>query len=209
MKFHLVLSDVDSTLIEQEVIDLLGEFAGKGEAVAAITARAMAGEIDFKSALEERVQLLAGQNSSILLEVSSRITLSPGAIELKEYCRSNGIRFGAVTGGFLQVLSKIAYFQDLDYLAGNSLEIDEGIITGRVIEPIIDRQAKADHLRQFAIASGVDINRTVAIGDGANDLLMIQSAGLGVAFNAKPILRDAAQLSIEGNLKEVIQAIST
>lgn len=208
MQFNLVLSDVDSTLIEQEVIDLLGEIAGKGEAVAAITTRAMAGEIDFKSALEERVQLLAGQDSSILLEVTSRITLSPGAIELKEFCQRSGIRFGAVTGGFPQVLSKIAYFQDLDYLAGNSLEIDEGILTGRVTEPIIDRQAKADHLKQFAIASGVDIKRTVAIGDGANDLLMIQSAGLGVAFNAKPILREAAQLSIEGNLREVIQAIS-
>ena len=208
MDFQLILSDVDSTLIEQEVIDLLGEFSGNGATVADITARAMAGELDFKSALEQRVQLLAGQDSSILQEVTKRITLSPGAFELKEYCRNHGIRFGAVTGGFLQVLMKLEYFQDLDYLAGNSLEIEDGVLTGRVLEPIIDREAKADHLRRFAITSGVDINRTIAIGDGANDLLMIQSAGLGVAFNAKPILRKVAQLSLEGNLKGLIQAIS-
>lgn len=208
MEFQLILSDVDSTLIEQEVIDLLGEYAGKGAEVADITSRAMAGNLDFKSALEERVGLLAGQNSSILKEVTKRITLSPGALELKEYCRRKGIMFGAVTGGFLQVLSNIEFFQDLDYVAGNSLEIDAGVLTGKVIEPIIDRQAKADHLRSFALRYGVDIEKTIAIGDGANDLLMIQSAGLGVAYNAKPILRDAAKLSIQGNLKELIRAIS-
>lgn len=207
MRFQLILSDVDSTLIEQEVIDLLANVAGSGEKVSEITARAMAGEIDFRSALARRVELLAGLPISSFEEVTSQITLSPGAHDLRDFCRLHGILFGAVTGGFLQILSRIEFFKDLDYIAGNDLEIENGVLTGKVLAPIIDRDAKAEHLQQFAHKFGVDMEKTVAIGDGANDLLMIQRAGLGVAYKAKPILRSAADLSIENDLKELIEVL--
>lgn len=208
MKFQLVISDVDSTLIEQEVIDLLAASSGLKEEVSSITARAMAGEIEFKAALLQRVALLEGLPSSVLEDVTKEISFSPGASELREYCRSNGIKFGAVTGGFLQVLSQMEFFRDLDYLAGNSLEIIEGKLTGRVKEPIVDRHSKAEHLKRFAAESGVTLDQTVAIGDGANDLLMIQSAGFGIAFRAKKVLRDAADLTVEDDLREVLSVLT-
>lgn len=205
MKYRLVLSDVDSTLIDQEVIDLLGRMAGKEREISEITSRAMAGELDFGDALRSRVSLLDGLPASVLEEVTDSITLSPGALELKMFCRTNGIFFGAVSGGFIQILRNMTFFEDLDYLEANFLEVIDNRLTGKVSGPIIDRKAKADHLERFADSLNIRLEDTIAIGDGANDLSMIQSAGLGVAFRGKEILRNAATLSIEKSLSELIE----
>lgn len=205
MKYRLVLSDVDSTLIDQEVIDLLGRMAGKEREISEITSRAMAGELDFGDALRSRVSLLEGLPASVLKEVTNSITLSPGALELKIFCRTNEIFFGAVSGGFIQILRNMTFFEDLDYLEANSLEVIDNRLTGKVSGPIIDRKAKADHLERFALSLNIRLEETIAIGDGANDLSMIQTAGLGVAFRGKEILRDAATLSIEKSLSELIE----
>jgi phosphoserine phosphatase len=205
LKYRLVLSDVDSTLIDQEVIDLLGRMAGKEREISEITSRAMAGELDFGDALQSRVSLLEGLPASVLKEVTNSITLSPGALELKLFCRKNKIFFGAVSGGFIQILRNMTFFEDLDYLEANSLEVIDNRLTGKVSGPIIDRKAKADHLERFALSLNIRLEETIAIGDGANDLSMIQSAGLGVAFRGKEILRDAATLSIEKSLSELIE----
>ncbi len=205
MKYRLVLSDVDSTLIDQEVIDLLGRMAGKEREISEITSRAMAGELDFGDALRSRVSLLEGLPASVLKEVTNSITLSPGALELKMFCRTNEIFFGAVSGGFIQVLRNMTFFEDLDYLEANSLEVIDNRLTGKVSGPIIDRKSKADHLERFAQSLNIRLEETIAIGDGANDLSMIQSAGLGVAFRGKEILRNTATLSIEKSLSELIE----
>ena len=205
MKYRLVLSDVDSTLIDQEVIDLLGRMAGKEREISEITSRAMAGELDFGDALRSRVSLLEGLPASVLKEVTNSITLSPGALELKMFCRTNEIFFGAVSGGFIQVLRNMTFFEDLDYLEANSLEVIDNRLTGKVSGPIIDRKSKADHLERFAQSLNIRLEETIAIGDGANDLSMIQSAGLGVAFRGKEILRNTATLSIEKSLSELVE----
>jgi phosphoserine phosphatase len=205
LKYRLVLSDVDSTLIDQEVIDLLGGMAGKEREISEITSRAMAGELDFGDALRSRVSLLEGLPASVLKEVTNSITLSPGALELKMFCRTNEIFFGAVSGGFIQVLRNMTFFEDLDYLEANSLEVIDNRLTGKVSGPIIDRKSKADHLERFAQSLNIRLEETIAIGDGANDLSMIQSAGLGVAFRGKEILRNTATLSIEKSLSELIE----
>jgi phosphoserine phosphatase len=207
MPIRLVISDVDSTLIEQEVIDQLADEAGQGAQVSSITARAMAGELDFKEALIERVRLLSGLPESVFGKVAQKLSLSPGASELREFCKNNGILFGAVSGGFTQVLTHLEFFRNLDYLATNNLEVKEGLITGRVMGPIVDREGKAEHLRRFAITHDVDLSETLAIGDGANDLLMIKEARIGVAYKAKQILRDNANLVIEDDLRDVIEVL--
>lgn len=206
-KFRLVISDVDSTLIEQEVIDLLAQEAGRGEEVARITAKAMAGELDFQDALRSRVALLKGLPEGILIEIANQISLSPGALELREFCRENEIPFGAVSGGFVQVLESIPFFMGLDYLAANHLEVKDGEITGRVLPPIVDRESKAEHLIQFAALKKVSLSETLAIGDGANDLLLLKKSGFGVAYKAKEILRKEADLAIESDLGALIDVI--
>jgi phosphoserine phosphatase len=207
VKFKLVLSDVDSTLIQQEVINLLAAESGHESKVATVTAKAMAGELDFRQALTARVKLLEGLPESVFSEVASQITLSPGALELRTFCRENQIKFGAVSGGFQEVLEKLSFFSDLDYLVANSLVVENGHLTGMVKEPVIDREAKARHLKLFAQSHGINIGETVAIGDGANDLLMLELSGFGVAYKAKPILRKVAALSIEENLAELISIL--
>ena len=204
MKYQLILSDVDSTLITQEVIDLLASKCGRGEEVAEVTRAAMSGELEFKEALFRRVSCLAGLSISVLDEVASEITLSPGAQELREFCSKKGIKFGAVTGGFYQVLERHPFFNSLDFLRANTLEIKKGELTGKVEGEVIDRNAKATYLLEFARNSGVEINTCIAIGDGANDLEMIKSAGLGIAFKGKEILKAKADLCIEKSLAEVI-----
>lgn len=204
MRYQLILADVDSTLIENEVIDLLAEYTERPERIISITDRAMRGELDFETALRERVRCLADLSEEILSEVAKKVQLSPGAMELKDFAFQNGIKFGAVTGGFIQVLEKLPFFTDLDLLKANTLEIEEGKLTGEVIGEIVDRAEKARQLKSFAAREAINIDSTVAIGDGANDLEMIEVAGLGVAYRGKEIMREHADLLIEDSLAELI-----
>ena len=182
----LVVLDVDSTLIQQEVIELLAEHAGVGPKVKEITDRAMNGEIDFAQALQERVELLTGLSEKIIDEVRGQITLTPGARTLIRTLKKLHHKVGIVSGGFTEVITPIAQELGIDFIAANHLEIRDGKLTGKTKGEIIDRAGKANALRQFAALADVDLADTVAIGDGANDLDMIALAGLGIAFNAKP-----------------------
>lgn len=205
-RYQLVLFDVDSTLIEQEVIDLLAQRTSHGAKVAEITSRAMAGEIDFDQALRERVSLLRGLPESIIPEVMQEISFSPGAEELLQELHQQNLRIGAVSGGFLNVLTPLFAKFHLDFLLANKLEISEGILTGNVLGPIVNRSMKRQALYDFATRFGVDLGATVAVGDGANDLEMIQAAGLGVSYRGKPILNEAADLLLtEPRLDELLK----
>jgi phosphoserine phosphatase len=193
---RLVVMDVDSTLIRDEVIDLLAERAGCAAEVAKVTESAMRGELDFAASLRERTGLLAGLDAAVLDEVRARLRLTPGARTLVRTLKRLGFKCGIVSGGFTAVIQPLADDLGIDYVAANTLEVVDGRLTGRVIEPIIDREGKTAALRKFAAAAGVPLAQTVAVGDGANDLGMIGAAGLGVAFNAKPVVRDAADTSV-------------
>ena len=193
---RLVVMDVDSTLIQDEVIDLLAARAGCAEEVAKVTSAAMRGELDFASSLHERVALLAGLDAAVLDDVRRELRLTAGARTLIRTLGGLGYRFGIVSGGFIQVIGPLAAELGIGYVAANTLDIAAGKLTGRVTGPVIDRAGKADALRGFARDAGVPLSQTVAIGDGANDLDMIAAAGLGVAFNAKPAVRDAADTSV-------------
>jgi phosphoserine phosphatase len=193
---RLVVMDVDSTLIQDEVIDLLAARAGCAGPVAALTAAAMRGELDFAAALRERVALLAGLDERVLGEVRAELRLAPGARTLVRTLRRLGYRCGIVSGGFVQVIEPLAAELGIDYVAANTLEISGGVLTGRVAGAIIDRAGKADALRRFASQAGVPVSQAVAVGDGANDLDMIAAAGLGVAFNAKQVVKDAADAAV-------------
>ena len=208
MRYRLIISDVDSTLIENEVIDLLATHTDRSEIVAAITERAMRGEIDFETALRERVRALSGLSAKVIEEVANEIRLSAGAIELKNYCFENQIKFGAISGGFIQVLQELPFFKDLDYIKANVLEIVNGTLTGEVSGAIVDRAEKARQLVAFAKREGIKMEETIAIGDGANDIDMIVQAGLGVAYRGKEILRNRADLTIERSLEELIPYLS-
>lgn len=196
MTEYLVVFDVDSTLIEDEVIELLAEVAGKREEVAAVTERAMAGELDFAQSLIERVATLEGLPDSVFADVQARIKITQGAKETIQAIQAAGGKVGAVSGGFNQLLSPLAQILNLDYARANQLEVVDGLLTGKVIGKIIDRTAKAQALSEWSADSG--LIRTVAVGDGANDLEMLATAELGVAFNAKPIVREKADVVIEG-----------
>ena len=193
---RLIVMDVDSTLIQDEVIDLLAARAGCAEEVAKVTSAAMRGEVDFAASLHERVALLAGLDAAVLDDVRRELRLTAGARTLIRTLGGLGYRFGIVSGGFIQVIGPLAAELGIGYVAANELEIAAGKLTGRVTGPVIDRAGKADALRGFAREAGVPLSQTVAIGDGANDLDMIAAAGLGVAFNAKPAVRDAADTSV-------------
>jgi phosphoserine phosphatase len=193
---RLIVMDVDSTLIRDEVIDLLAARAGCADEVAKVTEAAMRGELDFAASLRERVGLLAGLDAGVLDEVRSELRLTAGAQTLIGTLGGLGYKFGIVSGGFVQVIAPLAAELGIGYVAANELEITAGKITGRLRGPVIDRAAKADALRRFAADAGVPLSQTVAVGDGANDLDMIAAAGLGIAFNAKPVVRDAADTSL-------------
>jgi len=193
---RLIVMDVDSTLIQDEVIDLLAERAGCAAEVAKVTAAAMGGELDFAASLRERVSLLAGLPAGVLDEVRAGLRLTAGARTLIETLSGLGCKSGIVSGGFIQVIGPLAAGLGIDYVAANELEIRDGKLTGLLCGPLIDRAGKADALRRFAASAGVPLSQTVAVGDGANDLDMIAAAGLGVAFNAKPVVRDAADTSL-------------
>jgi phosphoserine phosphatase len=192
----LVIMDVDSTLISQEVIELLGAKAGVAEEIHAITDRAMAGEIDFEESLRERVALLKGLPLSAIDEVRSEISLTPGARTLVKTLQRLGHTVAVVSGGFTEVILPLLASLDISHYRANSLESKDGLLTGGLVGPIVDRAAKASALREFAALEKIEIEQTVAIGDGANDLDMISLAGLGIAFNAKPAVRAAADSAL-------------
>ena len=193
---RLIVMDVDSTLIQGEVIEMLAAHAGCESEVAKITEAAMRGELDFEQSLRARVALLKGVPAEALDEVYREIQLSPGAATLVRTLRRLGYRFALVSGGFSQITDRIARDLGINYSAANTLEIIDGHLSGNVVGTIIDRAGKAAALRRFAGDAGVSPEATVAIGDGANDLDMLAAAGLGIAFNAKPAVRASADTSL-------------
>ena len=192
----LVVMDVDSTLIQQEVIELLGVRAGKGAEIAAITESAMRGELDFAESLQARVALLAGLPESVLTDVQKEITLTPGARTLVRTMHKLGHHVALVSGGFETVIAPLVAELGIEHMRANNLEILAGKLSGKLIGPIIDRAGKAQALREFAAEHSIALEQTIAIGDGANDLDMIAIAGLGIAFNAKPAVVAAADSSV-------------
>ncbi|MDT5016122.1 MAG: phosphoserine phosphatase [Mycobacterium sp.] len=193
---RLIVFDVDSTLIQGEVIEMLADRVGAHAAVAEITEAAMRGELDFAESLHRRVATLAGMPASVLDDVADQIELTPGARTTLRTLRRLGYHCGIVSGGFRQVIDPLAHELMMDFVAANELEIVDGKLTGRVIGTVIDRAGKAKALRDFAQQAGVPMEQTVAVGDGANDIDMLAAAGLGVAFNAKPALREVADASL-------------
>jgi len=204
LKPYLVVCDVDSTLIEDEVIELLAEYAGKRAEVAEITERAMAGNLDFSSSLIERVAVLEGLPVSIFEGVFERIRVTAGALEMISAVQAAGGYVGAVSGGFTQILNPLAESLGLDFARANELEIKDGRLTGRILGKIIDRTAKAEDLLEWAGETGVEASHTVAVGDGANDLGMMEKAALSVAFNAKQVVREAADVVLDESLAKLL-----
>lgn len=192
----LLLMDVDSTLINEEVIDELAHVAGAGPRVAAITEAAMRGELDFREALAERVSTLAGLPASVFETVADRLTLSPGAQSLVDAAHASGAKVAVVSGGFTEVVEILASRVGLDWFEANHLEVVDAQLTGRTTGDVVDKHAKLTLLHRFAETAGCRADEVVAIGDGANDLLMLGAAGLGVAFCAKPVAADAADASL-------------
>jgi phosphoserine phosphatase len=191
-----LIMDVDSTLIQQEVIELLAAYAGKREEVAAVTEAAMRGELDFSQSLHARVAVLAGLPADVVAKVRAEVKLTAGAAELVAAFQAAGHAVAVVSGGFNQILQPIAEDLGLDYWVANELEIVDGALTGKVLGDVIDRAAKEKHLREWAAAEGIPMEHTIAVGDGANDLDMLGAAGIGVAFNAKPAVRAAADAAV-------------
>ncbi len=193
---RLIVMDVDSTLIQAEVIELLAAHAGCLEEVARVTEEAMRGELDFAESLRRRVALLEGLSEEVFEKVRRELVLTPGARTLVRTLKRLDYRFAIVSGGFTQLTDALVEDLGIDYSAANTLEVVDGVLTGRVVGEIVDRPGKARALERFAREAGIPISQTVAIGDGANDLDMIAAAGLGIAFNAKPVVRRAADTAV-------------
>lgn len=193
---QLVVMDVDSTVIQDEVVELLANHAGAGDLVKQITDRAMAGEIDFEQSLRQRVSLLAGLPESIFETVYKEIRLTPGANTLCRVLKSLDFHIALVSGGFLQVVEPLGKMLNVDHIKANLLEVVDGKLTGNIIGDVVDRAGKAEALKQFALDHDVPLSRTIAIGDGANDLDMLNASGLGIAFNAKPIVQESADAAV-------------
>ena len=193
---RLVVMDVDSTLIQDEVIELLAARAGRESEVAAVTSAAMRGELDFAESLRARVSTLAGLPVSVLDEVRADIRLTAGARTVVRTLKRLGFTVAVVSGGFIEVVGPLAAELGIDHAHANRLEVKDGFLTGGLVGEIVDRRGKADALRRFAAAERLPLSRTVAIGDGANDLDMLAAAGLGIAFNAKPIVREQADTAV-------------
>lgn len=200
----LVVLDCDSTLIQDEVIELIADAAGTRELVADITERAMRGELDFSESLRERVATLAGTPVGVFAETVERVRVTPGVPDLIAAVHEIGGKVGVVSGGFHEVLDPLAESLHVDVWRANRLEVEDGVLTGRVLGEIVDAERKARSLREWADTFSVAPSATIAIGDGANDLRMMSIAGLSVAFNAKPIVREQADVQVESDLSKVI-----
>ena len=205
MTSFLVVFDVDSTLINEEAIELLAEHSGNREKVAEITERSMRGEIDFSTSLIERVATLKGLPESVLEQTAKSLTPTKGASELIQEIHTRGGKAAAVSGGFIQLLTGLKVELNLDYAQANTLGVENGMLTGEVVGELVNREAKAKYLKLWAQENDIPLERTFAIGDGANDLGMMAIAGLSVAFCAKPIVRESADVVIdERDLTKVI-----
>jgi phosphoserine phosphatase len=193
---RLIVMDMDSTLIQQEVIDEIAVALGVQDKVSAITARAMNGELDFDASLRERVRLLAGTPASTLDTVLANIKLTPGAEQLVRVLKRLGYRTAVISGGFIEIVEPIQKRLGLDYAFANRLEIKDGVLTGEVLGTIINRKRKAELLESIAKLERIELDQVIAVGDGANDLDMLHRAGLGIAFNAKRTVQDQAAAAI-------------
>ena len=208
MTKFLVVFDVDSTLINDEAIELLAERAGKRQEVAEVTERAMRGELDFEDSLRQRVLTLKGLDEAVLGDVSNQLSPTKGAKELIEAIHKRGGKAAAVSGGFIQLLAPVKEQLKFDLERANTLEVVDGKLTGEVIGKVIDRAAKAEALVEWANQIGVSQQQTIAVGDGANDLGMMEAAGLSVAFCAKPVVQQKAKIALnERDLSLLIQLL--
>ena len=204
----LLVMDVDSTLVQEEVIDLLGDEAGVGQQVADITERAMRGELDFRQALEERVATLEGLPESIVDKVYARIHFNKNAKELVAELHARGYKVGLASGGFHETVDRLAAEAGIDYVKANHLEVVDGVLTGKTYGDIVTKEIKVQKLRDWAAENELVLSQTIAMGDGANDLPMIHEAGIGIAFCAKPIVRQQAPYQInEPDLYKVIEIL--
>ncbi|WP_417219295.1 phosphoserine phosphatase SerB [Arthrobacter sp.] len=204
----LLVMDVDSTLIQQEVIELLAAHAGREAEVAAVTEAAMRGELDFAGSLHARVQTLAGLDAGVIETVRAAVVLSEGARELVEAFHAAGHLVGVVSGGFQQILTPLADGLGLDFARANDLGIADGVLTGTVSGEVVDAATKEACLRRWAADAGIPVEHTIAAGDGANDLLMVRAAGLGIAYRAKPALRAAADAAIDVPRLDIVRHLS-
>ncbi|MCI1983284.1 MAG: phosphoserine phosphatase SerB [Bifidobacteriaceae bacterium] len=213
-KQHFVVMDVDSTLIEEEVIDLIAEIAGVGPQISAITEKAMRGDIDFHEALAQRVSMLAGVPTTVFLRVLSRVHFTPGALKLVRTAHKRGWKVGVVSGGFHEIVDTLVAQAGIDFSLANRLEVTSGTdstvstLTGRTAGPVVDKSLKLATLTSWVHSLGLELSDAVALGDGANDIPMLQAAGLGIAFCAKPVVREAVSHHIDTrNLMQAIDII--
>lgn len=204
---RLVVLDVDSTLITAEVIELIAEHAGTAHEVADITERAMRGELDFAESLRARVATLAGVPVTALDEVRAAVSFTPGARDLVDECHRRGWIVALVSGGFAEVVAPLARDLGITEFRANRFETADGVLTGRTMGQVVDRAYKAQTLLELAAAANIPVEHTVAVGDGANDLDMIQAAGIGIAFAAKPIVREQAPYSVDGPRLDAVLAV--